>query len=162
MRAAVVSMVMSAVVIVSCGAPGLIGEANPTGTGATTHKSLDSTGGVVEISGAILTVPVGAIAAGTTFTVTSTTAAAPSEFSAFSPVYKFEPEGLVFEKPVRVELKPTVAGGRHLVVFWTKRGSATEFEALASSVDGAIVSAEVTHFSSGFVGSLDEPQDVGA
>lgn len=69
-------------------------------------------------------------------------------------IWVFEPDGLVFEKPVTIVLpyNVTPAIGRDLEVFWSV-GDTGKFEA----VDGATIANgnatfEVTHFSSGFVG----------
>jgi hypothetical protein len=126
--------------------------ANPVGTGASAVQLIGPEGGTLELEGARLTVPAGALRAATSLTVTSSTRAAPAAFESFSPVFVFGPEGTEFLVPARIELKSELPGGSKLVVYRTRRGSTTEFEAVRSTQVGGSVTAEVSHFSSGFIG----------
>ena len=69
-------------------------------------------------------------------------------------IWVFEPDGLVFEKPVTVVLPYdlTSAVGRDLEVFWSV-GDTGKFEAVdGASIANGKATFEITHFSSGFVG----------
>ncbi|MGV3620430.1 MAG: hypothetical protein ACO1OB_06420, partial [Archangium sp.] len=127
-------------------------HANPTGTGAKSTEQVGAMGGTVELEGTTLDIPAGALPEGTSITVTSSTVAAPVQFESFSPVFKFEPEGLEFDKPVKIQMRAVSPGGSKLVIFWTKKGNPNEYEELPSKQENDVVTAEVTHFSSGFIG----------
>ncbi|MDP3235737.1 MAG: hypothetical protein Q8N26_23330, partial [Myxococcales bacterium] len=125
--------------------------ANPSGSGAVTTQVVGAEGGEIKLEGATLDVPRGALPDGQMITVTSSPTPAPEAYQSFSPVYTFEPAGLEFAVPVTIRLRATVPGGSRLVVFWTKKGSTTQFDELASTQSGDTVVAQVTHFSSGFL-----------
>jgi hypothetical protein len=125
---------------------------NPVGTGATAMQLIGPSGGTLRLEGVTLSVPPGALRAPTSLTVTSSTRAAPTTYESFSPVYVFGPEGTEFAQPVRVEITSQQPGGSRLVLYWTRKGSASEFSELPSTQVGGTVTANVTHFSSGFIG----------
>ncbi len=124
---------------------------NPAGSGAKTTQMIDSAGGEIELEGTTLKIPAGAIPNGQEITVTSSTKPAPEKYDSFSPVFVFEPAGLEFTMPVTIEMKASVPGGSKLAMFWTKKGSSTEYEELPSTQTGGTVRASITHFSSGFI-----------
>jgi hypothetical protein len=106
-------------------------------------------GGTFTADGVVLTVPSGAVGEAVTITVVDDPAGAPSGFTVDGKIYRFAPEGLTFSVPVTVSF-PTQSTSES--VFWTVAGSQTEFAPLTTTVDGARATAQVTHFSSGFVG----------
>ncbi len=108
-------------------------------------------GTVSSASGARLVVPEGALDHDVSIEITvPAEATAPSGYAARSPIYVFSPDGLVFKKPVTVELPlPAIAQADDRIVWSSKlRG----VEILASSIAGPTITAQVTHFSEGFVG----------
>ncbi len=119
--------------------------------GATASLTVGAGGGTLELEDLELHVPAGAVAAGTVITVTVESAAPPAPFTGFSPVFRFEPAGLVFDEPVTVRLPfdgdPAVAS-----VFWTTLGAAA-YAPVATRTEGRIAIVESTHFSSAFVGT---------
>ncbi|MFT3926355.1 MAG: hypothetical protein QM778_27665 [Myxococcales bacterium] len=74
-----------------------------------------------------------------------------------SGVYEFGPKGTTFNKEVTVKID-TDKDEPQAKVFFTKEGSDTEFEKLASTNDGKSVAAKTKHFSLGFAGI---PADAG-
>ncbi|MDX2013719.1 MAG: hypothetical protein SFW67_26225 [Myxococcaceae bacterium] len=125
---------------------------NPVGTGSSAVQIIGPSGGTLRLEGVTLTVPAGALRTPTSLTVTSTPRAAPAPYESFSPVYAFGPEGTEFAVPARVEMTSELPGGSRLVVYWTRRGSTSEYVELSSVQAGGKVTADVTHFSSGFIG----------
>jgi hypothetical protein len=114
-------------------------------------------GGRLALGPVALDVPAGALAADTVLTLVVDDDRSPPGFRAFSPVFRFEPAGLVFARPVEVTLP--YGGDRNLAtVFWTQPG-ATTFAAAPTRVDGSLARATVTHFSRGFVGTAAACQD---
>jgi hypothetical protein len=97
-----------------------------------------------------LAVPAGAVTSETTITVTMTNAAAPPGVTADGAVFKFEPDGLVFAKPVAVTL--AFRSSVHPTVYWSN--AVGGYDQIGGSVEGSAITAEVMHFSSGFVGEL--------
>ncbi|HEY0880196.1 MAG TPA: hypothetical protein VGD87_01640, partial [Archangium sp.] len=89
---------------------------NPSGSGAKKSEMVGPMGAAIELEDAVLEIPAGAVPPGTTITITSSTTPAPEEYESRSPVYKFEPEGIEFAIPVRIEMKAP-SGGARLAVF---------------------------------------------
>src|SRR5690606_25809369 len=69
----------------------------------------------------------------------------------YSPVYDFQPDGLVFEAPVRVEL-PFAGDTEVATIFWTSASGGSYIPLQTTLEDGAAVT-QITHFSEAFVGS---------
>lgn len=87
--------------------------------------------------------------------MTSTTEESPDHIGRFSPVFAFEPDGLTFSEPANVAFRQ---GGSRDVAWWWSNGPET-FEKLETTLTGegdkAMATAEVTHFSKGFLGVPD-------
>jgi hypothetical protein len=117
------------------------------GTGIVTAGA----GGTVSLDGgASVQVPAGAVAADTTLTIARSDDAAPA--GALSPLFVFGPDGTSFAKPVTVTI-PVNAGATSGSIYWTKAGSTTAYETVATSFAAGAASGQVTHFSRGFVGA---------
>ena len=135
--------------------------ANPTQTDADhdgigdacrTTSTIGVDGGVVTTpSGLAIAIPFGALDRATTITVTTTAAAPPAGIGAVSPVYKFEPEGLLFARPVTVTL-PMPAGVTTGAVYWSRLGG-TDFERIGGTVSAGTITAETFHFSLAVIGA---------
>ncbi len=121
----------------------------PVGTGAVQSQTIDAHGGTLSLENVTLNIPPGALAAGQSVTVTSTTAAAPSAFTAYSPVYQFTPEGLTFALPVTVTM-PYDGTSVGPAIYWSKLGAAG-YDQLPTVVNGTTLVATTLHFSSAFV-----------
>ncbi|MBK9518620.1 MAG: hypothetical protein IPO09_14965 [Anaeromyxobacter sp.] len=133
----------------ACGGGG--GSSTPTpppdGTG-----TVGTAGGTVTLStGAAVTIPGGALAGDRAITVAADGTNGPSG----NPRYRFGPAGTTFSSPVTVTLpKPAgLAVGATAAVYWTKPGSENSYDALPATVTASGVTAQVTHFSLGFVGA---------
>ncbi|HSN24674.1 MAG TPA: hypothetical protein VLT45_00265 [Kofleriaceae bacterium] len=122
----------------------------PAGTGdSQTQMVSASSGGSVTVDGTTLTIPPGALPADTQITITSTTSKPPSSYSTwYSPVFKFDPDGLVFLAPVQISLEITGSPSQP-TVWWSKPTGG--FEAVGGTVNGHVITASVMHFSQGFV-----------
>lgn len=120
----------------------------------TTMKSpadVGAAGGTVEGDGARIIIPGGALDAKVRIVVGKSTSAPPAGFTAYSPLFTFEPPGTVFARPATIEL--TASGEvEDARIIWS-RPSGEGFEVLPSNATGATVTARVTHFSQGFVGN---------
>jgi hypothetical protein len=95
-----------------------------------------------------LDVPPGAVPANTMITMTTTDATPPQGLMADSPILQFEPDGIVFTKPVTVTF--TFKNATSPVVFWSNAGGG--YDLIEGTVSGTTISAPVMHFSKGFVG----------
>ncbi len=114
--------------------------------------SVDTTGGVVEGAGVRLVVPAGAVQGNVTISiaVAPPNTAPPDGYVALSPIYVFSPNGLVFQKPVTVEIPlPSGVGSTDSIV-WSSDSAGVEI--LASSTGAGVMTANVMHFSEGFIG----------
>ena len=97
--------------------------------------------------GTVLAVPFGALDGDTELSVHSSTDAAPAGIGASSPVYVFEPDGMLFARPVQVTL-PLPDGVSDATVYWSQLGG-TDFEPVGGTIDAAARTITVTtaHFS---------------
>ena len=133
---------------------------NPAGSGAMATQMLDPHGGQVALEAVTLAVPPGVLAGPRTLAVQSTRTPAPATLKAVTPVYSFAPDGATFALPLTVSFD---WDGKtpNPVIYWSKPGSTSEYEALPTVVQGNKLYAAVTHFSSGLVGSAVTAADEG-
>ncbi|MCZ7681400.1 MAG: VWA domain-containing protein [Sandaracinaceae bacterium] len=111
-------------------------------------------GGRIDLMNASVTVPPGALGAATTITVTETTMPTPVGYRPFSPLYRFEPEGLTFAVPVTVSIRSRAAGADVPLgtLFWSRAVSeGGGWERRGGIPTGGNVVGETTHFSYGFL-----------
>ncbi len=133
-------------------------------TGAdSVEREVDRAGGEVELGLVTLAIPAGALEALVAIRITQTSERAPGEYAAATPVFRFEPEGLRFARPVTVRFAGSFDA--RAAVWWSATGQPFEalptrsFEVDRGSADvtsnsrsSAGVEASVDHFSAGFVG----------
>lgn len=106
---------------------------------------------MVEVSGVSLTVPAGALTTEVEISIAvAGDAAAPAGARLRSEVFRFEPAGLAFAIPVRVAI-PVRATVRQPVVRWSLASDVARFEDRPTTGLPGRASAEITHFSLGFV-----------
>jgi hypothetical protein len=124
------------------------GDSEPPSVSAT----VDSNGGTVSSDNVELRLGPGALDSETDIEIVRTDAAAPDGFQAASPVYRFKPDGLTFDKPVEVEfaLNESV---EQPTIYWTKKDGEGFRQLNAAGREGNRVIARVDHFSRGFAGS---------
>lgn len=139
---------LAAVVAVGCSPPP--GGSNPAGTGKSEAKAIGAAGGTIELEKVKLTVAPNTVPADLMFSVTSSPNAAAANYKAYTPIYVFKPENTDFQTPLTVEFDIGAAEAKNPVVYWTRKGTAV-FERRPSTVNGSKVSAQVSHFSMGFV-----------
>lgn len=122
-----------------------------SGGAGSVNKEVGPGGETIVIGGATVTIPEGALDAPVAITITATDDPPPAGFEAISKVFRCEPSGTSFKKPVTMKM-PFTPDGRPASMFWTS-GADPSFKELAdSAVDGATMTATVRHFSAGFVG----------
>jgi hypothetical protein len=122
----------------------------PPAAGAVT-QAIGPEGGKIEIGGAVVTFPKGAVAAQTSVTISVQDAStAPAGFVALSKVFKCEPAGTDFAQPVEMRM-PFVDDGKGGSLFWSS-GADPAFKDLGGKIEGSVMVATVKHFSGGFVG----------
>lgn len=123
----------------------------PPALGRTASALIGPEGGTVAIGELVLTIPRDALSESVEIRLGVTAADVAPPFTAYSPMYHFEPEGLRFARPVEARLPfrgPTALA----TVFWT-RADGDELIARHTSVsDGAAVT-RIDHFSRAFVGT---------
>ena len=107
-------------------------------------------GGKLETpDGVVVDVPAGALEQPVTITVEEDDSP-PSSFRIDGRTYRFLPYGLHFAKDVVVTFPSGVFGEG---VFWTQEGARDRFELVSVDVVAGKATANVRHFSSGFVGA---------
>jgi hypothetical protein len=123
--------------------------------------SIGSAGGTVSCSGASLTVPAGALAAPVSIQITATGSTAPTGYTGYSPIFRFEPAGTTFAVPVRVSL-PFTGDASRATLFWSRATGGSGYERIGGLASGSTLTGSVTHFSTGFIGDgvdYSEPAD---
>ncbi len=131
-------------------------DTSMTGPG---RAAIGAAGGVVRLGGASINVPPGALTATTIITISVSGAPPPPGYELRSALYAFGPAGLTFAVPAEVALP--YGGGSAPSVYWS-RASGGGYDRLATLRTGSIATAEVTHFSTGFVGSPAGSPDGGS
>lgn len=137
---------MFVVLLVGCGGD----DPPPVGTGAFVDVDVGAAGGTVELEGARLEIPAGALSTTERITLTSTTEAAPAGLTNQSPIYSFVPAGLQFEVPAEITIS-FVGDAANAKLLWSEDG--VFYTDLGGTVAGDAIIAEIEHFSRGFVGS---------
>lgn len=154
---------LTAFALVACGTSHTFEpvDAGPTvelpAAGRTAAMLLGSEGGTLALGDLVLDVPAGAVRSETEIRVTVEAAAAPAPFTGFSPVFRFEPAGLVFERPITVYL-PFHGNAETATVFWTTLDSGA-YAPLSTQIEGGLAIVESRHFSSAFVGTACSGDD---
>jgi hypothetical protein len=122
---------------------------SPT-TPSTATQTIGPAGGTIVVEGATVTFPPNAVAAPTSITITETDEAPPAGYVALSPVYRCEPSGTTFGQKVTMAMtfRGNATGAR---IFWSSAADPT-FKDLGGVVEGTVMTTQVAHFSSGFVG----------
>ncbi len=118
------------------------------GSGSSATASVSSSGGSVTLETTAVTFAPGAFTDATGVTVTSTTTPAPHGVSAYSPIYKFTPDGARFTQPVTVTFVVGL-GLTNPTIMWSRPTGG--WDDLGGSYANGRISATVTHFSEGYV-----------
>jgi hypothetical protein len=127
---------------IGCGSSG-----SSAASGGSASGTVGASGGTVSLAGGpTLQVPAGALGSSTSIAIQDTGQTAPSG----GPIYQFTPVGTTFSQPATVQI-PVPAGVTNPRIYWTAAGGSTQFDALATTVTGSTASAQVTHFSLGYV-----------
>ncbi len=122
---------------------------------------IGASGGTVSCAGATVTVSAGALSTVVPIQIVPTSVTAPSGYTGYSRLFRFEPAGTAFTMPVQVTL-PFAGDASRATLFWSRPTGSTGYERLGGLVSGASLSGSVAHFSSGFVGDgvdYTEPAD---
>jgi hypothetical protein len=107
-------------------------------------------GGTIEVDGAKVTFPPGALAEAKAITISSTTSV-PDGFVALSKVFRCEPSGTEFAQPVVMTMPFVDDGKGPFTMFWST-GEDPTFKDIGGTAEGRVMTATVKHFSSGFLG----------
>lgn len=137
----------------SLGACSSTTEPTPSTTGTVTStvtKDIGPEGGVIDVDGATVTFPKGALDASKSITIRAKTGAAPAGFTVLSKVFECEPSGTSFAQPVTMRMPFTDDGKGNATMFWSTKEN-PDFKDVGGRVEGGAMIATVMHFSSGFV-----------
>jgi hypothetical protein len=120
---------------------------------STATKSICATGGTLQVAGATLTIPSGALAFCTLVKLSLSADPAPDGYTAYSPVVQVDPASTQLAKPATLSLD--VAGSPALsAMYWSQQGTAF-FEPVAGTLETGTMTAQVSHFGEGFVAGRD-------
>ncbi|HEX8436573.1 hypothetical protein [Archangium sp.] len=107
-------------------------------------------GGTLSLSnGATLRVPPEALDRDVQVTLSVSEDAPPAELKPASPLFRFEPSGTVFARPLKVSL-PFSGDVSHPTLYWSK-ADGSGYEPIGGVVENGAIVAEVLHFSEGFI-----------
>lgn len=127
---------------------------------STASATIGGEGGRIEVLGLTLEVPEGALQEDTLVTVTRTELAAPG--SGYTPLYRFDPEGLVFDLPASVSFwLPPDFLSKPLTTFWSKRDEPSVYEDIGGEIGADAIVARTSHFSTGYVGLSEDDEPSG-
>jgi hypothetical protein len=116
----------------------------------TLTRTIGPEGGTMDVEGATIAFPAGALAEPRAITI-STTAVVPEGFVAVSKVWKCEPSGTAFDAPVTMTMPFKDDGKGPLTMFWSA-GQDPTFADVGGKAEGDRMTTTIRHFSSGFVG----------
>ncbi len=114
-------------------------------------KNVDESGGVVGTSTTSVQIPAGALVKPVRVTIHAVDAPAPAGTIAVGPAFNFGPDGQQFSVPVVISLPfdprklPVGTTASDIVIYTAPLGS-TSYTALPTTVNGATVQTETTHF----------------
>jgi hypothetical protein len=127
------------------------------GLGETASAMVGPSGGELSLGSLKLDIPTGALTRTEEIRVTVVDRALPPGFTAYTPVFHFEPAGLVFDVPARIVL-PFEGDAEIATIFWTE-GATAAFTARRTTVEGSRAQTEIAHFSEAFVGTRCEDSE---
>lgn len=117
----------------------------------TSSGTIGPAGGSVALGLASITIPPGALTKPTRIRLTQRSDSPPSAYAAYSALYEFDPAGQTFLVPATVVL-PRYSGSSLAAVYWSKPQGGG-YDRLPSTLGEHVASAQVVHFSTGFVGA---------
>src|SRR5262245_8971366 len=110
------------------------------------NATIGAEGGRLAVPGLTLEVPPGAVAAATAFRVTRLDTPPPEPLTAFSPVFRLEPAGISFARPVRLTIEYQ-GDPRPADFFATVPGDTTGvFVRVGGRLEGGRMVAQLHHF----------------
>jgi hypothetical protein len=149
--AALGTLALASLVFIGCGSSEGGGNSG-TGTHSTT---IGPDGGTFDDgNGLKVSVPAGALTSDVQISAARTNTAGPPANGALSNLYQFGPDGTTFRQPVTVTMPLPAGAPPNVTIFWSESGSPSTYDDVSGTVSGSSISAAVTHFSTGFVGTL--------
>jgi hypothetical protein len=127
-------------------------------------QTIGSEGGTVALGPVTLVVPPGALDAPQTIRITDSHETPTGGAVAYTTVFRFTPDGLVFKLPASVRFA-VPAEVTSAVVYWSNASGS--YDPLESTSGAGVAGASIFHFSAGFaalppVRDLGVPQDLGS
>jgi hypothetical protein len=130
--------------VVSCS------STKPSESSPAVTKTIGPEGGTISVDGAVVTFPANAVSSPLSITITPSDDAPPAGFTALSRVYHCEPSGTTFAQKVTMTMTFT-GDATNATMFWSS-GADPTFKDVGGTASSGTMSAQVEHFSSGFVG----------
>jgi len=120
------------------------------GAAPSVTRDVGPDGATLEVDGATVTIPKGALAESKKITITSVQGGAPEGYVVLSRLFRCEPSGTDFAQPVTMQM-PFEDDGQGGTMFWSS-GADPAFKDVGGRVEGKTMVTTVRHFSAGFVG----------
>lgn len=130
--------------------PPFVHAADAPEVGSTTVATVGPEGGSLELGGLRLEIGGGALQSAEEISVLVEDGELSGEGPGYSHLYRFGPEGLAFDAPVKVTL-PFSGAPALAAVFWSSEADPDVFERVEAVFEGAYATVEVSHFSAGSV-----------
>jgi hypothetical protein len=143
-------LVLAGIVATACSSTSSAPPAGATAAApAPVTQTVGAAGGTVSAPGVTLTIPAGALPAGTSITIAPSADPIPAGYDGYTSLFAFSPDGTVFQTPATIDFTLANAGANP-TVYWSNATGG--FDALETTPTAGGVSAQVAHFSRGFVG----------
>jgi hypothetical protein len=121
--------------------------------------TISEAGGSVRLpNGASLEIPAGALDRETQISMRIVADTPPPGFGGLFPVYRFQPEGLVFARPVKITL-PLPAGVTSASIYWS-RLVGSGFDPIGGVAATGVIEGQSVHFSAAFIGAASAVRTV--
>ncbi|HEX8440089.1 hypothetical protein, partial [Archangium sp.] len=152
---------LAVALLVTAGCPGGEDPTPPPPTPVTSDtRTVTVEGGTLSLSnGATLRIPAEALDSNVQVTMTVAEEAPPAELKPASALFRFEPSGTVFARPVKVSI-PFSGNVARPTLYWSK-ADGSGYEPVGGVVENGAIVAEVLHFSDGFVAEGTGTRTVG-
>lgn len=111
-------------------------------------------GGTLTLGGVTIVIPAGAVDRTVTLSVTPIDDR-PGGYTLEGRAFRFAPAGLRFSSPITVSLPGQPSGASS--IYWSVEGDESRFERVPTTFNGSVASAQISHFSVGFVGASSAP-----
>ena len=133
-----------------------------SGGGGSVSQNIGPDGGIVTLGGLSLNIPAGALTQDTKITINTVSIDPPAGVQNLSSIYRFQPPDQLFLKDCALTVPYQQRDGVKINIYWSSGEDTTNYTALSTTCSTTTCTAAVRHFSYGFVGAVQMPEDGGS